>query len=54
MPAAARTTSIASSMMAVGARSVGLQNGVRWKPIRTGVFYPVPRLTFRRPEEDSG
>src|SRR5215510_7043722 len=39
MPAAARTTSIASSMMAVGARSVGLQNGVRWKPIRTGVFY---------------
>src|SRR5438552_11702701 len=41
MPAAARTTSIASSMMAVGARSVGLQKGVRWKPIRTGVFYPV-------------
>src|SRR4029453_3798528 len=37
-----RTTSIASSMMAVGARSVGLQNGVRWKPIRTGVFYSVP------------
>src|SRR5438093_12337398 len=37
---AARTTSIASSMMAVGARSVRLQNGVRWKPIRTGVFYP--------------
>src|SRR5213594_2656836 len=29
-------------MMAVGARSVGLQNGVRWKPIRIGVFYPVP------------
>jgi len=25
----------------VGARSVGLQNGVRWKPIRTGVFYPL-------------
>src|SRR2546427_2439887 len=42
MPAAARTTSIASSMMAVGARSVGLQNGVRWKPILIGVFYPVP------------
>src|SRR2546422_10608606 len=41
VPAAARTTSIASSMMAVGARSVGLQKGVRWKPIRTGVFYPV-------------
>src|SRR2546426_6420515 len=39
---AARTTSIASSMMAVGSRSVGLQNGVRWKPIRTGVFYSVP------------
>ena len=38
---AARTTSIASSMIAVGARSVGLQNGVRWKPIRTGVFYPL-------------
>src|SRR5512145_2882951 len=45
---AARTTSIASSMMAVGARSVGLQNGVRWKPIRTGVFYSVPRPTCRR------
>src|SRR5437879_11748013 len=45
MPAAARTTSIASSMMAVGARSVGLQKGVRWKPIRTGVFYPVPPQT---------
>src|SRR4029077_16153433 len=41
MPAAAWTTSIASSMMAVGARSVGLQNGVRWKPMRTGVFYPL-------------
>jgi len=27
--------------MTVGARSVGLQNGVRWKPIRTGVFYPL-------------
>src|SRR5258705_13173179 len=40
MPAAAWTTSIASSMMAVGARSVGLQNGVRWTPMRTGVFYP--------------
>src|SRR5216117_2645170 len=39
---AARTTSIASSMMAVCSRSVGLQNGVRWKPIRTGVFYSVP------------
>src|SRR2546422_3085382 len=45
MPAAARTTSIASSMMAVGARSVGLQKGVRWKPIRTGVFYPVRLYT---------
>src|SRR3989442_15989267 len=45
MPAAARTPSIASSMMAVGGRSVGLQKGVRWKPIRTGVFYPVPPQT---------
>src|SRR6185312_4660136 len=50
MPAAAWTTSIASSMMAVGARSVGLQNGVRWKPIRTGVFYPVPPPPGRRQE----
>src|SRR2546422_2357769 len=50
---AARTTSIASSMMAVGARSVGLQNGVRWKPIRTGVFYPVPPLCGRLEEEAS-
>src|SRR5262245_65895005 len=48
---AARTTSIASSMMAVGARSVGLQNGVRWKPIRTGVFYPVPPPPGRQQEE---
>src|SRR5206468_10032104 len=46
---AARTTSIASSMMAVGARSVGLQNGVRWKPIRTGVFYPLDGGARRRP-----
>ncbi len=29
IPLAARTTSTASSMMAVGGRSVGLQNGVR-------------------------
>src|SRR5438552_8037733 len=35
MPDTARTTSIASSMMVVGGRSVGLQNGVRWKPICT-------------------
>jgi hypothetical protein len=26
-------TSMASSMICVGVRSVGLQNGVRWKPI---------------------
>ena len=57
IPAAARTTSMASSMMAVGARFVGLQNGVRWKPMRTGVFYPnwccapqaVAGLGSRRP-----
>src|SRR5947208_16965260 len=49
VPAAARTTSIASSMMAVGARYVGLQNGVRWKPIRTGVFYPLDGGARRRP-----
>src|SRR5678815_3644609 len=30
---AAATTSMASSMICVGVRSVGLQNGVRWKPI---------------------
>src|SRR5215470_10988358 len=29
----AATTSIASSMICVGLRSVGLQNGVRWNPI---------------------
>src|SRR5215475_1281159 len=32
---AADTTCIASSMMRVAPRSVGLQNGVRWKPIFT-------------------
>jgi hypothetical protein len=33
--------------MAVGARSVGLQKGVRWKPIRIGVFYSVPPAEAR-------
>src|SRR5712691_12643736 len=35
---AARTTAIASSRICVGLRSVGLQNGVRWKPIFTGLI----------------
>ena len=44
MPEAARTTSIASSMIRVGERSAGLQNGVRWNPIciAIGVFQRTP------------
>src|SRR5881396_890579 len=45
MREAAATTSIASSMMRVAPRSVGLQNGVRWNPIFMGpLIYLSPRL----------
>ena len=42
MREAAATTSIASSMMRVAPRSVGLQNGVRWNPIFMGVPSGIP------------
>src|SRR5262245_18877102 len=36
---------MASSMMRVGARSVGLQNGVRWKPILMTLAYTATTTT---------
>src|SRR5207245_1523772 len=42
----AATTAIASSMIRVAPRSVGLQNGVRWKPIF--MCPPHPATAWRR------
>jgi hypothetical protein len=36
---------MASSMIRVGDRSVGLQNGVRWNPILMGLAYTATTTT---------